>query len=157
MTDPSKDQAPDQPEASLIGEIMLILLGCLMALLTLDKILESNRSLAEISLIELAFFGAVFVLVRNCLAKAKKAGKRWWSELADIGVLLTIVLTILFVAGKGLGWMAGSYGGGWHVAARLFNADIVWLGCFLLSLWLLQIEEANEQKTRPVDSRESNV
>jgi hypothetical protein len=126
MTTPNKDVAADPQQLSLFWQNIFVWLAGFLVFKTMMTIFEYTPSPAEISLIELGFLAAVFT---------KQTGLSGWATLVEISVALVWVLAVLSAAKWGTDWLAGHFKGGWRVAARILNADIVWLGCFLLAIY----------------------
>lgn len=135
MTTPNKDVNESPQPLSLLWQNIFVWLAGFLVFLTLVKIFEYTPQPAEISLIEIGFFAAVFTLVRRHFAAAKLTGHSKWASLVELSLALVMVLAALSAARLGIDWLADRFAGGWRVAQRIINADIVWLGCFLLAIY----------------------
>lgn len=135
MTTPNKDVAADPQQLSRFWQNVFVWLAGFLVYQTLLKIFEYTPRPAEVSLVELGFFGAVFTLCRRHFAGAKQTGQSGWATLVEMSVALVVVLVALAAAKWGVAWLADHFRGGWRVAERILNADIVWLGCFLLAIY----------------------
>jgi hypothetical protein len=135
MTVPDKDVTETPQQLSLFWQNVFVWLAGFLLFLTLMKIFEYTPRPAEISLVELGFFAAVFTLGGRHFAAAKQTGQSKWAALVDMSAALVIVLGVLGATKLGVDWLAERFAGNWHIAARILNADIVWLGCFLLAIY----------------------
>jgi hypothetical protein len=147
MTTPNEDVAAEPQQLSLFWQNIFVWLAGFLAFKTLMTIFEYTPSPAEISLIELSFLGAIFTLGHRHVQGAKHTGRSGWATLVDISVALVGVLSVLSAAKWGADWLAGHFKGGWRVAARILNADIVWLGCFLLAIYHPSTKVAAESRS----------
>ncbi len=135
MPTSNKDVAAAPQALSLFWQNIFVWLAGFLVLLTLVKIFEYTPRPAEISLIEMGFLAAAFTLIRRHFAVAKHTGQRTWATLVEISAALVMVLGALGAAMWGIEWLADRFSGNWRIAARILNADIVWLGCFLLAIY----------------------
>jgi hypothetical protein len=132
---PPKDVTESAQPLPLIWQNFFVWFAGLLVFLTLVKIFESTPRPAELSLVELGFFAAFFTLSGRHFAAAKQTGQSKWATLVDVSAALVIVLGVLGATKLGVSRMADHFAGGWRVAAHILNADIVWLGCFLLAIY----------------------
>lgn len=146
MVVPEKDAAENSPKLPLLWQNIFVWLAGFFAFLTLVRIFEYTPRPAEISLVELIFFAAVFVLGRRQFAGGKQDGKSKWEVLVEISIALVIVLAVLAVVQWGSAWLGNTFGGGWYVLARIINADIVWLFCFLVAIYYPDIKSATDSQ-----------
>lgn len=135
MTVPDKDVTESPQPLSLFWQNIFVWLAGFLVFLTLLQIFEHTPRLAEISLVELGFFAAVFILGRRHFVAATQKGQSKWATLVELSLALVMVLAVLGAAKWGVGWLADRFAGGWRVAERIISADIVWLGCFLLAIY----------------------
>lgn len=131
MPTSNKDVAAAPQALSLFWQNIFVWLAGFLVFLTLVKIFEYTPRPAEISLIEMGFLAAAFTLIRRHFA----AGQRTWPTLVEISAALVMVLGVLSAVIWGVDWLADRFSGNWRIAARILNADIVWLGCFLLAVF----------------------
>lgn len=135
MSISNKDVAAAPQSLSLFWQNIFVWLAGFLVFLTLVKIFEYTPRPAEISLIEMGFFAAVFTLIRRHFSAAKHTGQRTWATLVEISAALVMVFGVLIAVMWGIDWLADRSSGNWRIAARILNADLVWLGCFLLAIY----------------------
>lgn len=131
----NKDVAAAPQSLSLFWQNIFVWLAGFWVFLTLVKIFEYTPRPAEISLIEMGFFAAVITLIRRHFSAAQHTGQRAWARLVEISAALVMVLGVLSAVIWGVDWLADRFSGNWRIAARILNADFVWLGCFLLAIY----------------------
>ena len=147
MPTPNKDVAAATQSLSLFWQNFFVWLAGFLVFLTLVKIFEYIPRPAEISLIEMGFFAGVFTLCTRHFAAAKSTGQSKWAALVEVSISLVMVLGLLSVITWGTDWLADRFAGNWRVAARIINADIVWLGCFLLAIYHPESKSAATSET----------
>lgn len=135
MPTSNKDVAAAPLTLSLFWQNIFVWLAGFLVFLTLVQIFEYSPRPAEISLIEMGFFAAVLTLTRRHFAAARQTGQSTWATLVELSAALVMVLGVLSAIIWGVDWLADRFSGNWRVAARILNADIVWLGCFLLAIF----------------------
>ena len=106
MPTPNKDVAAAPLTLSLFWQNIFVWLAGFLVFLTLVQMFEYSPRPAEI-----------------------------WATLVEMSAALVMVLGMLSAIIWGVDWLADRFSGNWRVAARILNADIVWLGCFLLAIF----------------------
>ena len=148
MSTPDKDVAEKRQASTQNGLEIFLWLAGFFVYLTLKQIFEYTPLPTEISLVELGFLVAVPILCLRQFKAAKHAGQRTLDRLCEMSVALVIVLSVLSAAKWGVTWLANAYEGNWRMAARILNAEVVWLGCFLLAIY----HPSNKAATAASDS-----
>jgi sterol desaturase/sphingolipid hydroxylase (fatty acid hydroxylase superfamily) len=155
MAVPDNEATESPKKLSLLWQNTFVWLAGFFAFLTLVRIFEYTLRPAELSVIELIFFAAVFILGRRQFAGANQDGRSKWEVLVELSIALVIVLAPLAAAKWGSAWLGNSFGGVWDVVARFINADIVWLFCFLLAIYHPDIKSAIDSQANSEPAAET--
>ena len=131
----NKEVTPSAQTLPLFWQNAFVWLAGFIVIFTLVKVFEYRPNPAEISLLELGFFAAVFFMCRRHFEERAQAGESRWSALVELSLALVTVFALLIAVCAGVDWLAGKFSGNWRVAARILNSDMVWLGCFLLAIY----------------------
>lgn len=144
----NKEVTPPPQKLPLFWQNAFVWLAGFIVIFTLVKVFEYRPNPAEISLLELGFFAAVFIMCRRHFEERAQAGESRWSALVELSLALVTVFTLFLAIRAGIDWLAGKFSGNWRVAARILNSDMVWLGCFLLAIYHPGNKESSTETSR---------